>query len=388
MAAYSKCNNYISTRGILMAKIFALIGIAIACTVGGMTRSSAQPLDVSDCFPEMLRQQRAFDTLTDFELHYLSTLDETEWKSSSKNGSVAVLGIVAGNYSQFDAERKTLFTENRLDVHYFQHLSSSSLTLDPAAYEVMKECLKVKAATQKKGLTYVVVVEDATDLSIRFFWNPTNPPYELPATGYIDNGKNIDPAISEIRQLFPVGTKITPDGPTIQIARTDPKLRVRVGLSTTPPTGIDSIRIDPPKPSPKYERVMVRAGYEDSVEPENYKTGEVAYNAVYDYKHKLDGDILSTTCAYKADYYHMESCSPSAPNEVHCLANKQRSNTRSALYISVIYLQPHYRCIENCGGAPEPFPGEEKLSNYSFDSKSVLADSERSCTWKAAKVSP
>jgi hypothetical protein len=340
---------------------------------------------MSQCFPKLLQQQRAFSSLTNLELSYLARMTSDDWETNQKQGAGAIFGIAAANFSEFSAKRSQLFSEKRLDLSYFQNTSWSSLTLDPPAYEVMKECIRATAAGQQKGLRYVVVMDNESDLSIRFFWNPTNPPYKLKASGFIDGARNIDPSVRQ-GQLFTPGAEIFRDGPTIYLTRGSKEKRVRVVLKTNPPeVGIEPISVDVYKPSPNFRRVTVRTTFERVVDPEKFKTGEENYDAIYAYSEDLGGTVLNTTCAFRANYYHMDTCKPKG-NVAYCRAHKQRSDTRSNWYISGSYLVQVERCAANCGSEPKPLPDEVEESAFSFAPLSALGDSERSCSWSATKA--
>ena len=323
-------------------------------------------------------------SLTRLDLAYLAQMTKDQWSTDSKNGEVGIAGIAAASYESFTAQRDQLFQQTSLNLSYFQTINMSSITLDPGAYDVIKECLKTQAARQQ-GLTYVVTAHNDTDVSIRFYWNPTIAPYELPVRAVAANAKTLDPD-AKGDQLFAPGTKITPDGPVLELTRTAPTKPIRIVLKTTPPVGHDPIYIDQFEPSPKYKDSWVLSTYVDNPDPERYKTGEENFNSIYDRSSPMGGPIVSVDCSFNAAYYHMELCQPVTTSTLHCRANKQRSDTRSLWATKVLYLQPIKKCVANCGVDVHPVIDEDNPANYSFNAEQQLTPNLVGCSWKAAKV--
>ena len=164
-----------------------------------------QPVDVSACFSPVLQRVNTFTSLTSFDLAYFSQMNEDSWKTASKNGTVAVLGIAAGSYGEFQSQREKMFKETHLNIHYFQDIKMSSVAMDDGAYDVIKECLKDQARHQA-GLTYVIVTraKDPKAVSLRFYWNPTTPDSGLPVRAAAENATSLDPDVKG-KQIFPVG---------------------------------------------------------------------------------------------------------------------------------------------------------------------------------------
>jgi hypothetical protein len=144
--------------------------VFLFCTLVASRGIAQQPLNLSECFPLMLQQHHNFDSLTQLELSYLARFSEDDWNAHQKQGGGAIYGIAAVNYAQFDQQRTQIFSEKRLDISYYQHILSSSVTLDPAAYDVMKECIKTKAQ-QQQGLRWVAVAKNEKDIDLQFYYN-------------------------------------------------------------------------------------------------------------------------------------------------------------------------------------------------------------------------
>ena len=368
-----------------MKRPFQTFGCCLAVLVTGSLSFAQKPVDVSQCFSPVLQQVRTFSSLTRLDLAYLAQMSEDNWKSSSNNGALSVAGIAARSYSNFQAEREKRFQETSLNLSYFQSVNTSSVTLDADAYDVIKECLRTQASRQG-GLTYVVTSHDESDVSIRFYWHPSTPPYELPVRATADNAKTLDPDASG-KQLFSPTAKLLPDGPVLELTRLNADKAIRIVLKTTPSIGYEPIYIKPFDPSPKFRDTWILSTFADNPDPEKFKTGEENYNSIYDLSKELPGPIISTDCSFNAAYYHMEVCQPSTTSIMHCRANKQRSDTRSLWAMKVQYLKPIKKCVKNCGTEEPPaIVDEDTPANYSFNSVQQLNATLTGCTWQARKV--
>jgi hypothetical protein len=364
---------------------FAYLWLSILMSAG--YAYAQQPVNVSACFSPVLQRVNTFSSTTSFDLAYFSQMDQESWKAASKNGTVSVLGIGAASYSEFTQQREKLFQETHLNIHYFQDMKISSVAMDPGAYDVIKECLKDQARRQA-GLTYVVAARDQKAVSIRFYWNPTTSDSGLPVRAAAENATSLDPDIRG-NQIFPTGAKLRPTGTVVELTRTDPQKPIRIVLKTTPPVDYEPIYIEATNPSPMFKDTWVITTYTDNVDPDpKYKTGEVAYNSVYERTLPFPGPVIGASCAFKAPYYHMEICQPNDPEHksLYCKGNKERSDTRSAWFANVEYLNPVRLCVANCGYQNDAIVNEDNPANYSFIPNGVLVDERRGCEWKATKV--
>lgn len=359
-----------------------------AMLLGGGYAYAQKPVDVSVCFSPVLQRVSTFASATSFDLAYFSQLNEDHWKEASKNGSVAVLGIVAGNYGDFTKQRDQVFQETHLNIHYFQDIKMTSVGMDPGAYDVIKECLKEQAGRQA-GLTYVVSARDQKAVSIRFYWNPTTTDNGLSVRGVAENATTLDPDIKIKNQVFPVGAKLRPTGTVVELTRTEADKPIRIVLKTNPEVDYEPIYIEPLKLSPEFKDTWQATNYVETFEPDpTYKIGEVAYDSVYKREFRFPGPVISVNCSFHASYYHMDICQPNDAEHkvVVCQGHKGRSDTRSAWYTSFSYLNPVRVCVANCGFPNDTLPNEDNPAHYSFNSTGRLVNEERGCEWNAAKV--
>jgi hypothetical protein len=129
--------------------------------------------------------------------------------------------------------------------------------------------------------------------------------------------------------------------------------------------------------------------YTDNFEADpKYKTGEVAFNSVYERTFTFPGPVIAASCAFHADYYHMFICQPNDPGHIslYCKGDKERSNTRSAWFVNVEYLNPVRLCVANCGYENDSIQNEDNPANFSFITSGNISSNKQGCDWKANKV--
>lgn len=148
------------------------IGILfVVCTSAHF--AAAQDIDPSKCFQDMLVNHYDFSQRENLMLSALAIVDDHTFKDSGANNSLT--GSYAGysvtdKYSQWDKERRDLFTYNKLDINQYKQLLISSTWIGDQGYSVIETCLNT-LALGGDGFRYKVEFASSQLVYIQFKWS-------------------------------------------------------------------------------------------------------------------------------------------------------------------------------------------------------------------------
>jgi hypothetical protein len=143
----------------------------IVCTSAHF--ATAQDIDPSKCFQDMLVNHYDFSQRENLLLSALAIVDDHTFKDSGANNSLT--GSYAGfsltdKYNQWDKERRDLFTYNKLDINQYKQLLISSSWIGDQGYSVIEACLNT-LALGGDGFRYKVEFASPQLVYLQFKWS-------------------------------------------------------------------------------------------------------------------------------------------------------------------------------------------------------------------------
>ena len=123
--------------------------------------SVAAPLDVSQCFNNLLQQKRDYASSERTSLSQIAIVSEATYEASKHDaelsGTYKFLSF-SSSYSDFAEKRRQYFQLNKLDLDQWKTVAYASRTLDASAYPLIAQCID-KAALSQYGFNSVATTD-------------------------------------------------------------------------------------------------------------------------------------------------------------------------------------------------------------------------------------
>jgi len=326
-------------------------------------------LDISQCFNELLQQKLDYSSTETMRLATLAQISETTyetWKHDATLGSYFDFLPASVNWGDFNTKRSNYFELHRLDFQYYRAISTSSRTLDPAAYGVITGCIN-EVASRSDGFHYLYTVDDPKAASIRFFWRPNVGLRGAAVIAITDS--TLDNAVvvngdSYRGHLFDIAwnkrdPRIGVASPPILLNRQNPDGVIRISLVTDPPVDVGFVVI-PPVPKPVPRRVF-KTEVVDAPQPlvVNFDKKDLPVQSTgtpdctnCDVRTKdvdVPGPVSKVVCAFgPGSHNNTAYCGPNGDHQARWKYYSNDGNSQS-MTMTIYYKVKKETCVNNCG---------------------------------------
>lgn len=324
-------------------------------------------LDVSQCFNRLLQQKLDYSSTESMRLATLAQISEQtyeSWKHDATLGSYFTFLPASIDYKDFNTKRRSYFELHKLDFQYYRAISTSSRTLDPAAYGLISNCIS-EVASKADGFHYLYTVDDAKAASIRFFWRPN---VSLKGADVIKisdstldnatvvNGERYKGHLYDLAWYKP-DPRIAVASPPILLKRDNAENVIRISLVTDPPVDVGFIVIPPvpkPLPAPIFQTELLEKP--PMIVPFNKKDGKIISHGtpdcsdcdLYVYDVDVPGNVVSVDCKFGPGSNNNKAyCGPNGEHKARWEYYSNDGNNQ-AMTMTIQYKAESQKCIRNC----------------------------------------
>jgi hypothetical protein len=348
--------------------IRTLLTISALGCLGTISRVQAQSaLDVSPCFNELLQQKLDYTSTEDLRLATLAQISEKTYDAFRRDGKLsAQYGILSGSasYADFSDKRRQYFSQHKLDLSYYQAISTSSRTLGREAYAVITDCIG-KVASHADGFHWLYTIDDPTAASVQFFWrSPVNAPAveqvrvvdSVLDNAQVVNGQSHPGHLFEVPAWWQPSPRIGLATPVILLRRVDKSSVIRIAITTDPQLNTGFITI--PSVPPAVPEPVMKYTHQDTQEsvPFDKKAGtfigrgtpDCSDCAVFRYEREVAGEVVGVTCTFgPGTHNNTRYCGPDGPNKAVWEYYTNDGNFQS-MVMSVTYRRRVAECTAHC----------------------------------------
>jgi hypothetical protein len=224
-----------------------------------------EPLNVSECFPQMLIDKRVDVSSTKLRWAFLSVWNRELFEAAKQRAVMKTLtgyGYSDNDFEKSDEQRINDFHENKESLAYDNDTASARFFLDDQAGGIIRDCLREKSR-HSYGLSYTYFVDNAWDATLELFWIWAPADVDLLVrTKSLRNAKVTDDHGSHPEYLLPRrhfglsewGTA-TQETTLIPLERLDANEDIIINIETFPNVGAQHIVIPSVHPKENCTRV-------------------------------------------------------------------------------------------------------------------------------------
>jgi len=237
----------------------AVIAAVLLAPIGTWAQHG-EPLDVAQCFPQMLVDHKIDLSHTSVRYAVLSYWNEDVFHAAQQGGQLSVLlpkvqVPLSLSYNQSDEERVKEIYSNNESLAYDHDTASGSTFLDPQAGQAIRDCLAAKTR-RSYGFNYAAYTDTPwrTTLELFWIWTPSETPIQV-RTKTISNAVVVDDNRKHPNSLFPGAYlgfsdwgSFAPPTSLVTLERQDANEPIIINLETKPNVGALHIVIPPVSP--------------------------------------------------------------------------------------------------------------------------------------------